>query len=76
MKFKEAAEHSICTGLPMYRKSLEFAKGKTKIAPNKEWERFTVLDERETTSGNPRRVKLWNPTAEDLIADDWEVVTE
>lgn len=57
------------------RKSCDFGDGRTLIKPTSSSDCCIVIFQRE---GQKKRqqVKCWNPTADDLLAVDWEVVTE
>lgn len=69
MKISEAVEKALKNNTPIVRKELPYG---TKIYPTNSSDCCFVLS--DDKSRQP--VRCWNPTANDLVADDWEVATK
>ena len=70
MNIVQAVELALKKGLFIRRKSTLFSS--TRIKPTNTYDACLVLIDGEIK----RQSRFWNPTADDLVADDWEVVTE
>lgn len=73
MYLREAAIKSLETGQAIYRESALHGKEDTKayIKPTNSYDccQLIVMDGSKTRKGT----RYWNPTADDLIADDWKL---
>ena len=72
MKINEAVKNAIDTNTIMYRKSVgKKMERKAFIKPTNSYEACLLIicqgDRVEDSS------RCWNPTADDLLADDWEL---
>lgn len=72
MNIKEAIEKAMKENGFARRKNLIFGKGSTLVKPTNMYTCCTIVIEGE----KDQRVGRWSPTAEDLLADDWEVKNE
>lgn len=70
MDIVQAVELALKKDLFIRRKSTLFSG--TRIKPTNTYDACLVLVDGEIK----RQSRFWNPTADDLVADDWEVVTE
>lgn len=73
MKISEAVEKAMNAGAMIYRKSVRKEQGyrNTAIMPTNSYDTcilVTICEGKETGS-----CRNWNPTADDLMADDWEL---
>lgn len=57
------------------RTSLDFGEGRTLIKPTNSSDCCIVVFQREGAK-RQQQIKCWNPTADDLLAEDWEVIKE
>lgn len=72
MFINEAVEQSMKNGTLIYRKKYNDAiNTKAYILPSNSYETCMVLVFRE--GKYERGSRCWNPTADDLMADDWEI---
>ncbi len=72
MNLKEAIEKAMKENGFIRRKNLIFGKGGTLIKPTNTCDCCLFFIEGE----GYHRIRYWCPTAEDLLADDWEVKNE
>ena len=57
------------------RTSLDFGEGRTLIKPTDSSDCCIVFFRRDSAKKR-QQIKCWNPTADDLLAEDWEVIKE
>lgn len=57
------------------RTSLDFGEGRTLIKPTNSSDCCIVVFRRDNVKKR-QQIKCWNPTADDLLAEDWEVLKE
>ena len=57
------------------RTSLDFGEGRTLIKPTNSSDCCIVVFRRNSVKKR-QQIKCWNPTADDLLAEDWEVIKE
>lgn len=74
MNIQEAVKNALEGNMTIYRES---AKGECEdiyavIKPTNTYD--TCLLVVKTIEGDKKSCRSWNPTADDLIADDWEVL--
>lgn len=75
MNIQTAIKEAIKNNAFITRKSLCFGEGITMVKPTNSFDCCIVIVEGDTETGR-RQVRCWNPTAGDLMAEDWKVVTE
>ena len=57
------------------RTSLDFGEGRTLIKPTNSSDCCIVVFRRNGAKKR-QQIKCWNPTADDLLAEDWETLKE
>lgn len=75
MHINEAVRKAMETNSYIFRKSVGiYTDMKARIMPTNSYETciITVIQKGEPKGGS----RCWNPTADDLMADDWEVINE
>lgn len=73
MKINEAVRKAIDTNTIMYRESVEKKMGRRAyIKPTNSYEACLMIICQGSRVEDSSR--CWNPTADDLMADDWELV--
>ena len=75
MNIQTAIKKAIDENSFIARKSLDFGEGRTLIKPPDSSDCCVVVFKREG-SKKRQQIKCWNPTADDLLAEDWEVIKE
>lgn len=72
MGIQEAVKHAVEKNGYIRRKDLNNMGmwSDTLIRPTNSYDCCIILSKKEN-----RQSRCWNPTADDLIADDWEVIT-
>lgn len=75
MFIQEAVKEAIKKGREIYRKSArnETLNVYATIKPTNTYETCLLTVHSES---NEKSCRSWNPTADDLMADDWKVTTE
>lgn len=70
MKIDEAVRRAIKENATIKRKST--GESNTRIKPTNTYDCCIIF----TVGSNQRQSRYWNPTADDLIADDWQVINK
>lgn len=70
MKIDEAVKRAIEENASIIRKST--MKSNTRIKPTNTYDCCIIF----TVGSNHQQSRYWNPTADDLIADDWQMIKE
>lgn len=77
MYIQEAIKESLESGKWIRRKSwLTCFAGKVAIMPTNTWDCCIVGRLNHDTRSVEKQVRCWNPRAEDLAADDWEIIED
>lgn len=74
MKIDEAVKQAIETSGRIRRKSAVASPKHAEIIPTNSYDACTLIVVSEDKT--EKTYRCWNPTADDLMADDWEVLTQ
>lgn len=75
MDIRKAIKKAIDENSFIARTDLDFGEGRTLIRPTNSSDCCIVVYQREGARKR-RQIKCWNPTADDLLSTNWEVIKE